>query len=196
LKSGKKDIGVGVCGQAALSLVGSVEGCYLVTKENYGQIVTLASNTFENTGLSIEGMITNAQNIEDVSQYGICFGGGAGGIGGASVTVCASLNEDQTYSGTISILPGVTVGAPGAGASYTYGYTLVAEKGTTPRWARSALHEVSRIADPDYGEIYEAFTRPDQWGDRIGGWIYDVLFGGGEEMAPGPIGEDPSGVLY
>jgi RHS repeat-associated protein len=192
LKSGEKDIGVGVCGQAALRFVGSVDGCYLVTNENYGQTVTLASNTFDSTAVTLEGMITNAQNINDVSAYGICFGGGSGGIGGVGVTVCASLNEDQTYSGTISILPSVTISEPGASAWYTYGYTYVAEQGTTPAWARSSLHAVSRIAEPDYGEIYEAFTRPDQWGDGIGGWIYDVLFGGGEEMAPGPIGEDPT----
>ena len=92
-------------------------------------------------------------------------------------------------------LPGATFGPSGAGAWYQYGYTFVAEKGKTPEWAQSALHTVSRVADPDYGEIYEAFTRPDQWSDRIGGWIYDVLFGGGEEMAPGPIGEAPGGEL-
>jgi RHS repeat-associated protein len=197
LKSGDQDVGVGVCGQAA-AVFASVEGCYLVTKENYGELVTLAGiSPGSGVSISVEGLITNAQNISDLSAYSVCFGGGVTEGWGAGVTVCASLNPDQTFSGTVSILPAISAGSSGAGAWYSIGYTWVAESGRTPAAARTALHAVSRLAEPDYSQIYDTFTHPDQWGDGIGEWLYEKIFQGepDQEMAPAPIGEEPSGDL-
>ncbi|MGN9911252.1 RHS repeat domain-containing protein [Phytohabitans sp. LJ34] len=184
LKNGTDVPGIGVCATAASRLLRtSIDGCYLVTAENYGQLVTLSGGRINSDALTLEGLITNAQSLQELEGPGVCLGGGSGGIGGASVTVCASLSEDRetgvlSFRGTVAILPGVSVGPPGAGWWFTMGNTWIAERGATPGVARDVLNGLSWIAQQDYPEMYNSLVEGLADGsimDAPGEWLADQI---------------------